>query len=114
MPQNWGDIGWTVEGTVGYVAYVGWRDTVPLYSCFVNDNSSDFFSSLDPNCEGHHPLAGSEIIGWIMPYQIEGTIPLYRCDTPGFAEDHFDTIDPNCEYNKPGSINEGVLGYIWY
>lgn len=113
MPANWEKLGWRVEGTVGFMAYMPWGDTIPLYSCFSNDNSSDYFTSNDPNCEGHFPFVGMEIVGWVMPYQIEGTVPLYRCDTPGYAEDHFDTTDVNCEGNKPGAINEGIIGYIW-
>lgn len=112
MPDNWEDLGWRVEGTVGFMAFMPWGDAVPLYSCFANDGSRDYFSSRDPNCEGHFPFA-LPIVGWIMPYQIEGTVPLYRCDTPGYAEDHFDTTDINCESNKPGAVNEGLLGYIW-
>ncbi len=112
MPDNWEDLGWRVEGTVGFMAFYPWGDAVPLYNCFSNDSSNDYFTSNDANCEGHFLSTWAPIIGWVMPYQIEGTVTLYRCDTPGYAEDHFDTTDVNCE-GKPGAINEGLIGWIW-
>lgn len=118
MPDNWEDLGWVVEGTLGYVSYYSAPGFHPIYSCFTGkvpgDKIPDFFSSIDPNCEGETLAPASfQPIGFLADTQIEGTVPLYRCDTPNTLGDHFDTTSPVCEGNKPGAVLNGILGYIF-
>ncbi|HEY9254470.1 MAG TPA: hypothetical protein VIP30_08040 [Stenotrophomonas sp.] len=116
-PANWDDLGWVIEGTIGYVSVTQFQGSHPLFNCFTGytpgDKYPDSFTSVDPNCEGQGKSTYQPIIGWVADAQIEGTVPLYRCDTPGTLEDHFDTTSPICEGNKPGAVLNGILGYIF-
>lgn len=114
LPQNWQLLGWRLEGTVGFISYTPFPGSHPLYSCATNEKVPDYFSSVDANCEGQLKVYWAPIIGYLASTQIPGTVPLYRCDTPGYEEDHFDTTSPVCEGNKPGAVNEGPLGYIFF
>jgi hypothetical protein len=89
-----------LEGTLGYLyeAPTGIAD-VPLYSC--KAGSSDWFVSLDPNCEGQLYI-GLEGYGFAQDGPNE--VPLYRCYT---GVNHFVSTRPDCE----GQKTEQLLGY---
>jgi len=76
--------------------------TLPLYGC--KNGDSDYFISLDVNCEGRRVLGknGYAYTGLVPEL---GVVPLYRCYT---GTDHFASSDPKCE----GQTTEKLLGYI--
>jgi hypothetical protein len=76
--------------------------TVPFYAC--KNGSTDFFVSLDHNCEGERMLGKN---GYAYSHPVAGLnlIPLYRCST---KTDHFVSKDAKCE----GSTTDELLGYV--
>ncbi len=76
--------------------------TVPFYGC--KGGSTDYFVSLDMNCEGERIL-GIEGYGYRQPVSGSNLVPIYRCRT---AHDHFVSQDPKCE----GQTTDRLLGYI--
>ncbi len=73
-----------------------------IYGC--KSGSTDYFVSLDPQCEGAH-IQGLEGYGYATPVSGQNLVPLYRCSTGGPAT--FVSHDPNCESRGPGTL----LGY---
>jgi hypothetical protein len=76
--------------------------TLAVYGC--KNGDSDYFLSLDVNCEGQRAL-GKNGYAYEQPVPGVGMVPLYRCST---ATDHFASSDPKCE----GQTTERMLGYI--
>ena len=76
--------------------------TLAIYGC--KNGESDYFISLDVNCEGQRVL-GKNGYAYSQPIPGAGMIPLYRCST---ATDHFASSDPQCE----GQTTDRMLGYI--
>jgi hypothetical protein len=76
--------------------------TLPLYGC--KNGDSDYFISLDVNCEGRRVL-GKNGYAYAGTVPRADMLPLYRCYT---GTDHFATSDPKCE----GQTTEKLLGYI--
>lgn len=104
------------EGILGYVSFLQFEGSTPLFACLSN-NWMDSFTSLQEDCEGHMKTTnGMPVTGYVASTQIPGTVPLYRCtrNIPkvNTYNDHFDTLDPNCE-GKYQAVFEGILGYIW-
>ena len=78
------------------------RATTAFYGC--KNGDSDYFLSLDVNCEGQRAL-GKNGYGYKEPMPGLNLVPLYRCST---GTDHFASGDPKCE----GQTTEQLLGYI--
>ncbi len=116
LPANWGDLGWKMEGLLGYASVTAFSGGHPLYLCYMASADTQwlfkYFSSNDYNCEGWtKPTFMSTTNGWIADSQLPGSVPLYRCYI--FANrDHFDTLSATCE-GVAQAVNEGVLGYVF-
>ncbi len=113
MPQNWEQLGWRYEGSLGFISYTPFPGGHALYNCFIA-GGNDYFTSPDPNCEGKNLATFMPILGYVADTQISGTVPLYRCMrgyTPTRA-DHFDTLSSACE-NVPNKATDGVIGYVF-
>lgn len=112
-PENWEDIGYKYEGTLGFISATPFENSALIRNC-VGPHSWNYFTSLDPNCEastGGVVLPGDWNLGYISTVQIPGSVPLYRC---GFVWQgkirHFDSRDFACE----GVGGTGaVLGYVF-
>lgn len=76
--------------------------TLPLYSC--KRGQSDYFVSLEVNCEGQRVL-GMQGYAYPQPVPGRGLVALYRCST---SQDHFVSQDPKCE----GAATDVLLGYV--
>lgn len=76
--------------------------TVPFYAC--KNGSTDYFVSLDHNCEGQRIL-GKNGYAYSKPLAGLNLVPLYRCST---GTDHFVSKDAKCE----GSTTDELLGYV--
>jgi hypothetical protein len=76
--------------------------TLPFYGCIAGQ--SNYFVSLDVNCEGQRVL-GKDGYGYSQPVPGLNLVALYRCST---ANDHFVSQDPKCE----GSTTDELLGYV--
>jgi hypothetical protein len=76
--------------------------TLPFYGCIAGQ--SNYFVSLDVNCEGQRAL-GKDGYGYSQPVPGLNLVALYRCST---ANDHFVSQDPKCE----GSTTDELLGYV--
>ena len=76
--------------------------TLPFYGC--KRGQTDYFVSLDVNCEGQRVL-GTQ--GYAYSQRIPGRslLALYRCST---SQDHFVSQDPKCE----GKTTDAFLGYV--
>lgn len=115
LPQNWGDLGWRLEGELGIGSHTWFPGSHQVFSCTMRSNTTPragkFFSSLDPNCEGWAPIEFAYHIAFLSDTQLPGTAPLYRCYyQPNL--DHFDTLSDTCE-GVPGAVRELILGYIF-
>jgi hypothetical protein len=77
------------------------RANVPWYGC--KAGTSNYFISLDVNCEGARIL-GKVGYGYGESGAGQQLIPLYRCSS---AVDHFVSKDPKCE----GQKTDMLLGY---
>jgi hypothetical protein len=75
--------------------------TLPFYGC--KGGQTDYFVSLDVNCEGQRAL-GKNGYGYPQPVPGLNLVALYRCST---GYDHFVSTDPNCE----GKKTDELLGY---
>lgn len=112
-PENWEDIGYKYEGTLGFISAAPFENSVLIRQC-VGPHPWNNFTSSDPNCEaatGGVVLPGDQNIGYISTVQVPGSVPLYRC---GFIWRgmirHFDTRDLSCEgVGGPA----GILGYVF-
>ena len=112
-PENWEDIGYEYEGTLGFISAAPFENSVLIRNC-VGPHSWNYFTSADPNCEaatGGVVLPGDWHIGYISTVQVPGSVPLYRC---GFIWQgkirHFDSRDFACE--GVGGTG-GILGYVF-
>lgn len=76
--------------------------TRPFYGC--KQGQSDYFVSLDVNCEGQRVL-GTQGYAYSQPDPVRALRALYRCKTD---HDHFVSQDPKCE----GSATDALLGYV--
>lgn len=114
-PDNWEDIGYVMEGTLGFISATSFENSVLIRNC-VGPQSWNSFTSSDPNCEpaaGGVVLPGNWNIGYISTVQLPGTIPLYRCSFIWQKKvRHFDTHDANCE-SVVGANNDGPVGYVF-
>ncbi|PPK62740.1 S8 family serine peptidase [Actinokineospora auranticolor] len=78
--------------------------THALYRCQVNWGYTDYFTSLDANCEGRGRLG---VLGYVHSSPTGTfTIPLYRCVVRANG-DHMESNQSNCENQN----SEGLLGY---
>jgi len=77
--------------------------TLAFYGCKSGD--SDYFISLDVNCEGERVL-GKNGYGYQGPVPGVGGVPLYRCAT---GTGHFASNDAKCEGQ---ATDEKLLGYV--
>jgi hypothetical protein len=73
-----------------------------FYGC--KSGESDYFVSLDVNCEGRRVL-GKQGYGYATPVPGLNLVAIYRCFS---GSDHFVSLDPNCE----GQTTDARLGYI--
>lgn len=95
--------GFRLEGVPGYVDANPLRGaTVPLYGC--KAGQSDYFISLDVNCEGERVL-GTEGYAYAHPISGMNLVALYRCST---GYDHFVSTAPDCE----GQKTDELLGFV--
>ncbi len=76
--------------------------TLAFYGC--KNGDSDYFISLDVNCEGQRVL-GKNGYGYAKPVAGLNLVPLYRCFS---GADHFASQDAKCE----GQTTEELLGYV--
>jgi hypothetical protein len=76
--------------------------TLPFYGCVAG--KSDYFVSLDVNCEGQRAL-GKEGYGYSQTVSGLNLIAIYRCSAP---YGHFASTDPKCE----GQTTDEMLGYV--
>lgn len=93
--------GYALQNTVATLYNGRVAGTQPLYAC--KTGSTDYFVSLQLNCEGYYPLGVNGFIYLNQP-STPSTVALYRCFT---GVGHFVSLQSNCE----GSSNEGLLGY---
>lgn len=113
FPQNWEDHKWGVQGLLGYISSTPFPAGAPLYSCTI-PGRFDFFSSLDPACEGQSQVGWAGylgVIGYISMEALPGHRPLYRCYYHRAHPHHFDSHNSDCE-GVPGANNDGLLGYV--
>lgn len=114
-PDRWEDIGYEVEGTIGFISATPFENSVLIRQC-VGPHSWNNFTSPDPNCEpasGGVVLPGDNNIGYISTVHLPGTTPLYRCVFEWRRKiRHFDSLDLNCE-GVDGVRNDGTLGYVF-
>lgn len=110
-PQNWEDLGWRIEGTLGFISSTQFPGSAPLYNCFIG-GAYGYFSSTDGACEGNQTTT-LERTGFISQFQIAGTVPLHRCvfKYQNKLWHHYDTLDANCE-GHPERL-DGILGYVF-
>lgn len=94
--------GFKMEMTLGHLYESPQQGaTVQFYGC--KRGSTDYFVSLDQNCEGQRIL-GKNGYGYALPVAGRKLVPLYRCST---AADHFVSTDAKCE----GARTDQLLGY---
>jgi|GEM_PF-940236 len=118
MPSNWEDLGWRLEGSLGFVYSTYFEGARPLYNCYLTTAEVKwlykYFTSADPNCEGWYHSTSSTF-GWFLGYaastQLPGTVPLYRCYI-NLHKEHFDTLTSNCE-GLSIATNDGIIAYVW-
>jgi hypothetical protein len=114
-PERWEDIGYAVEGTIGFVSAVPFENSVLIRSCF-GPSEWNYFTSSDPKCEAENGGVwgpGDWEIGYISTVHLPGTTPMYRCVFQWRGKwRHFDSLDLNCE-GVEGVRNDGPLGYIF-
>ncbi|WP_313346616.1 hypothetical protein [Stenotrophomonas sp.] len=112
FPQNWGDINWSVDGTLGFISATAFENSRPLYMCQLNNIHWGYFTSADVACEGHFLTVFGQI-GYISTVPLPNTAPLYRCNYIHKRQlKHFDTLQANCE-NVALGTNDGPLGYVF-
>ena len=94
--------GFKLQMTLGHL-YEGPQQgaTVPFYGC--KRGSTDYFVSLDNNCEGQRVL-GKNGYGYAHPVAGLNLVPLFRCSS---KTDHFVSTDAKCE----GQTMDELLGY---
>lgn len=114
-PQGWEDIGYVMEGTLGFISAVPFENSVLIRNC-IGPHPWNYFTSSDPNCEadsGGVVLPGNWNIGYISTVQLPGTVPLYRCSFVWERKlRHFDTHQADCE-GAVDSHNDGPVGYVF-
>jgi len=97
------DGGFQREAILGHLYSTQFQDAVlRFYSC--KRERTDYFVSLDVNCEGQRILGTN---GFAYPQPVSGLnlVALYRCST---GHDHFVSRDPRCE----GQKTDLLLGYV--
>jgi hypothetical protein len=97
------DGGFQLEAILGHLYSTQFEDAVVrFYSC--KGESTDYFVSLDVNCEGQRILGTN---GYAYPRPVSGLnlVALYRCST---GHDHFVSKDPKCD----GQNTDLFLGYV--
>ncbi len=95
--------GFQLQETLGHLDANPLHGAVlPIYAC--KAGQSDYFVSLDVNCEGARVLC-KEGYGYSRPVSGLNLIAVYRCST---GHDHFVSKDPNCEGQKTNQ----QLGFI--
>ncbi len=98
----------TLDGGLGMVLGDGTlAGTVPIYDCV---NSSDRYTSLQTDCEGHTRVSAAPM-AYIYASQPSGagappTVALRRCFTA--SRERFDSVSTTCE----GQTLDGVLGWV--
>jgi hypothetical protein len=97
------DGNFTLEQVLGHL-YTTPLDqaTRPFYGC--KRGRTDYFVSLDVNCEGQRVL-GTQGYAYSQPEPDRNLLALYRCST---GQDHFVSHDPKCE----GETTDYLLGYV--
>jgi hypothetical protein len=97
------DAGFQLEELLGHL-YAGPSHgaDLPFYAC--KGGRSDYFVSLDINCEAQRAL-GKNGYGFSQPVAGLNLVALYRCSS---AHDHFASKDPKCE----GQTTDKLLGYV--
>jgi hypothetical protein len=94
--------GFKMEMTLGHLYESPQQGaTVPFFGC--KRGSTDYFVSLDHNCEGERTL-GKNGYGYARPVAGRKLVPLYRCST---ETEHFVSTDAKCE----GATTDQLLGY---
>ncbi len=112
VPQNWEEIGWQREASLGVISATPFENSRPLYMCQLNNIAWGYLTSGDPGCEGQF-LTPFGLIGYISSVPLPSTRPLYRCNYIHKGQlKHFDTHQPNCE-NVPLASNDGIQGYVF-
>jgi hypothetical protein len=94
--------GFSLESTLGYLAWAPTSGTVPLYGCVAG--GSDTFVSLSSNCEGQTPNGNNGYIWSSAPSGVS-SVQLYRCST---GRDHFVSTSATCE----GQHVDMSLGWV--
>jgi hypothetical protein len=97
------DGGFQLEAALGHLHSTQFQHAVlPFYSC--KRGRTDYFVSLDVNCEGQRILGTN---GFAYPQQVSGLdlVALYRCSS---GHDHFVSKDPKCE----GEKTDMLLGFV--
>ncbi|MBB5675182.1 hypothetical protein FHR59_001866 [Xanthomonas arboricola] len=115
LPNNWSQLGWKLEGTLGIGSHSWFPGSHQVFSCYMRSRTTGeqgrYFSSTDPNCEGWTLTEWAPHITFLNDVQVPGTVPLYRCYyQPNL--DHYDTLSDTCE-GLPGATRESILGYIY-
>lgn len=112
MPDNWSSIGWSHDGTLGFISATPFENSHPLYMCQLHNIAWGYLTSKEPGCEGQF-LTPFGMIGYISSVARPDTVPLYRCHYLHKGQlKHFDTRHANCE-NVPSAKNDGILGYMF-
>lgn len=91
------------NATLGHL-YAGIQDgaTTAFYDC--RQESTDYFVSLDPLCNGNY-IVGLEGYGYAQPAPDQATVPIYSCSSSALG--HFASNDAQCEGSGAGTL----LGY---
>lgn len=118
-PGNW--LGWTSEGTVGYLSKYQVSSSLPVYRLYRNYHHVYTTSSAEVASLKSQGWTNETIIGYISTSQPRSdgcaVTPLYRLwKWQGDANDHLYTIsvqERNTVKSLSGWTDEGILGYVW-
>ena len=103
VTTGWVDSSFKLQGTLGHLYEAPQQGaTLAFYGC--KSGSTDYFVSLDHECEGQRIL-GKNGYAYANPVTGMNLVPLYRCST---NRDHFVSSDAKCE----GQTTDKLLGYV--
>jgi Repeat of unknown function (DUF5648) len=109
-------LGYSAEGTTGYVFSSRQPATVPLYRLYSGGGSDHFYTTSAQerdNAIANLGYAFEGVVGYIYPDTTCGALPLYRSYNGG-GVDHFYTMSLSESDNAVASgwAKEGITGYM--
>ena len=111
-------LGYSDEGTTGYVFSDQEPHSVPLYRLYNSKIFDHFYTTNEAEKDNAAAKLGYNyegIAGYVYPDTACGALPLYRLYSSG-ATDHFYTMsaaERDNASNKLGYTQEGIAGYIF-